>query len=248
MRGYVLNLTPLLDLLLILVFAYQISTWVHASEVEQGAERRVTAISEEVGRLTGKLVSAQEELIKSIKKASENEKVADNLREALSASAASFEAVQSRLSSAVSLLLEVQRSGGVSADTAKKIAELVGNATEVERKIARELSRYEALGEVMTFVDVFVREDFLVSVTVGSSKPQEIVVDEGAKLSSAIEAALTSLESPRDVVIVMFHYGDILVRMRDEIELLLGELVKDRMPQAYPNRRIFLLKEGYYHE
>ncbi len=250
MRRAVLNLTPLLDLLLILLFAYQITAWVTATEVEATAHSQVTKVLADVAMLSDALDTSRSQL-KLAQEALDNANTkAELIAERLTSALERHKELEQKSAAMLQLLLKIERESpsSLSAENAKKLEELMKSASETEKAVVTAISRYQKLADTFTFVEVNLREDFLVELKQGSEPPVRLYGEEEQALIAQIENSLLNLNSPRDVVVVLFRYGDVLIRRRDSIQKAVESAVRTQLPASFKDKRFYLVKEGYHRE
>ena len=249
-KGLLVNLTPLLDLLLIMVFAYQIqSRLVVASTVmeteRQKAEAKETAEHEvEFRRQT-------EEGARRLRE--ENDRLRERLRE---------------LEPIAKTTLEHAR------DLAKALHEIAGSISEEEfyetlassdrdgiHKIQSMLDRMskEPPEQILTFLartQAFKKHITSWSVRLTGAQTVEILVEDylaktlsaptnRSALLNTLGRAFKELEEPKDLGFVFFSWGRTRKRDKDLLRNVLDHLMTETLRTAYPGKRFHLVVEGY---
>ncbi len=248
MRRTVLNLTPLLDLLLIIVFASQVNVWVQASEDMEKREKTISRMSQDyrklqdhTARLEGERAVLQSELSETRKRAAAEEAAREEATTELALA-------RERLAVAIAVAEEVLRSPNSPLDPAQKelLEELKESGGEETRTLSTVMSRFNKLGELVSIWEARLHSDYRLTVGRAGQEPLSILMDdEFSGLPMQLDALFAQLPDPERVTVLFFSLGDLRVLRKERVLAELTAAFSDRLAVRHPERRFYLVEEGY---
>ena len=249
-RRVVLNLTPLLDLLLIMVFAYQINTWVVASEVKREAKEKAAEISDELVDEVFKTTRLAKMLEQLRAEFNEVKRTNESMKRTVENSKRYAEILEENLAQSFRLLLRFnEKSTGVLSDSeCRQIGQLLKAATGRITELRENLDRFQRMTELFTFYVINLKEDYLLELQTVSGRTERVMLGQLDEIQKNVENALLRFPPPRDVLVVFFKYGDVLVIRREAVLNALERLTASGLPAKYPERLIYLVEEGYSYD
>jgi hypothetical protein len=235
-RRLFVNLTPLLDLLLLVIFAAQIRSSVVVREAVVTA-RNESDIRRDTEDSARRLAEKNETLLQEV--------------EDLRAKHLTFREHARRLAS--SLHAAVQRIpeedffrtlSGASREEIRAIQETVDRSSGED--LLRRLARVESYNRHVTSWMLHLKEETVLEIRVNDGPPRRVVLGTNeAELRNRISKALAELEEPKDLVLLFFSWGRLLKSQKDRVDDVLDLLTRDTLRIKYPNKRCHLAREGY---
>ena len=224
-----LNLTPLLDLLLILVFASLLHTWTVSAQTSSrqkqklsNAEQSALAARSEARALKQRLVQLRTQLA-----------AAEELSQRLSQ-------YEMRFTQAVQLLIELARTDALDERQREALSELTDELSSAP-------THRERMALVRSAMSVF--EVRLVSsnkaIVTYADKKTEVLFDEEMPSARQFAGSISDLGDSREVAIVFFSYGDVLVSVRDRLREVLERSVSGPLMDELELKAAYLLETGY---
>jgi hypothetical protein len=248
MRRTVLNLTPLLDLLLIIIFASQINTWVQADEERKDAQKEITRLTtaqRELNMYTTRVESEKAMLEAALAKAKASEAMERTAREKLAAEL--IEAVR-KLAAATAVAAEMLRSnpGALSSDQRNLLKELVESGGKEAKTLRTMMQRYAKVAEVVSIWEAYLPSDYRLVIRRQGSEPMEILLEDSLDgIEDSLVDAMRRLPEPSRVALLFFSYGELKVQRKDRVTQALSAAFRDRLAVTYPESKFYFVEEGY---
>ncbi|MBI2899721.1 MAG: hypothetical protein HYY17_06020 [Planctomycetes bacterium] len=245
-RRLITNLTPLLDMVLLVLFAYQIqSSFVLArtattarseAEIRRDTEDSARRVARENEALRGE----REKLLRELEELREkNRSLEEHVRQIARVLHGMFGRVpEDQFFRAMA---------GASREDARKIREALDRwQSEPAEAVLRRLARIESYNRHVTSWMVHLRDEHSAEVRLNDGPPVRLTLSSNeAELRSRIGKAFAEFEEPKDLVIVFFSWGRLLKTQKDLVEDVLEILTQDALRIRYPNKRFYLTREGY---
>jgi hypothetical protein len=248
MRRIVLNLTPLLDLLLIIVFAYQVNTWLQATEARQDARDKVVQVESVVRELRGELEKRETDLSALAARLAEQRNCTEAAIAELTAMTEEVELARAKLAAAVNLLSKVDKemASDMTGETQGELDELLKSLNARDRTAVEALQRYDMLSEELSIWELRFESDYRLVIRQSGSDPVEVfLAEELVGVRIALLGAMEKLPQPRKTVALFYSYGDLRVRRAEAMEAELRQLLTQELPAKFPDSQFILLEEGY---
>ena len=224
-----LNLTPLLDLLLILVFASLLHTWTVSAQTSSrqkqklsDAEQSAIQARSEVSVLKQRLQQLQMQLA-----------AAEELSQRLSQ-------YEMRFTQAVQLLIELARTDSLDERQREALSEL----TDELSSAPTHRERMALVRSAMSVFEVRLASDNKAIITY-ADKRTEVLFDEEMPSARQLAGSISDLGDSRDVAIVFFSYGNVLVSVRDSFRKALEKCVSGSLTDELELKAAYLLETGY---
>lgn len=234
-RKLVTNLTPLLDLVLLVIFAYQIqaSTLVNRAATTARAETEIRRDVEDSAR---DLLRKNDELTEELRDLRErNRTLEEHTRRVAQSLHGLFGSVSEE---------QFYRAlADASREDIRRVQEQLDRPGE---DVVRRLARIEAYHRHITSWMVTLRDDHVLEIRVNDGAAVTVALsDNEADLRNRISKALADLEEPKDLVIVFYAWGRLLKTRKDLVDDVLQHLAQETLRLRYPGKRFFLSREGY---
>lgn len=234
-RKLVTNLTPLLDLVLLVIFAYQLQA---AAVVRRAAEtaRAETEIRRDVEDSARGLLKKNQEMAEELRELREkNRTLEENVRRVSESLHALFGSIpEDRFYSALT---------NATREEIRRVQEQLDRPGE---DVLRRLARVEAYNRHITSWMIHLRDDHVLEIRVNDGPAATVPLsDNEAELRRRISKALSDLEEPKDLVIVFYAWGRLLKERKDLVDDVLQHLTQETLRMRYASKRFYLSREGY---
>ena len=249
-RRILFKLTPLLDLLLIVIFAYQIRSSQLVAETTRLAEEEMAQAS----RNARNEAEFRERVEADARELRKNNEL---LMKELSRMRQRLETTRERVKALSVILHEVTSDipaedfarilSAADPDTLVKIEETVDRLRgEGPGAVLRELTRFQAVRKHVTLWAIHLPGDQRIELRVDDGEPREFTVAGEAPVArNELGRALRELEQPKDLVIVFFSWGRVLKEWKDVMGDTLHHLATETLRTTYPGKRFHISREGY---
>ena len=249
-RRILFKLTPLLDLLLIVIFAYQIRSTQLVAETTRLAEEG----REQASRVARNETEFRERVESDARALRKQNEV---MMEELSKLRQRLETTRERVKALSVILHEVTSDipaedfarilSAADPETLVKIEETVDRLRgEGPGAVLRELTRFQAVRKHVTLWAIHLPGDQRVELRVDDREPREFTVAGAAPVArNELGRALRELEQPKDLVIIFFSWSRVLKEWKDVMGDTLHHLTTETLRTTYPGKRFHVSREGY---
>lgn len=245
-RRLITNLTPLLDLVLLVVFAYQIQsgTAVARATTTARSEAEIRRDTEDSARRIARenegLREQNERLLRELQELRERNR---SLEESVRQIARLLHGMFGRIPEDHFF----RAMAGASREDVRRIQEELDRLrTEPPEAVLRRLARIDSYSRHITSWMVHLRDDRTLVVRVNDGPPRRVpLASNDAELRRLLGKTFGELEEPKDLVIVFFGWGRLLKTQKDAVDDVLELLVQDTLRIRYPHKRFYLTREGY---
>ncbi|GAB4155004.1 MAG: hypothetical protein Kow00107_04910 [Planctomycetota bacterium] len=243
----VLNLTPLLDLLLIIVFAYQVNTWLHAAETRDVASAKVVEAERAARSLKAELDESRRRLVE-ITAQLERARIESEIdRKAFALAAEEAEGLKIRLAVAMEILRRLKEgSADLTPRESSELEKLLQAVTTQEADISRYLKRYNLLSSEIAMIEVDLPSDYRLLISQGEQDRIQVLISEDLTgLEERVSEVFSDLRAFPSTCAVFFRYGNVRSLRMERIRERLKSLVTTVLPEKFPGTDFIFLEEGY---
>jgi len=217
-RPIVLNLTPLLDLLIILLFASYLNMWINSADSTERAKQEKSAVSADLEQTRSKLGKSREDFL-----------VAD-----------------SYASIAAGLLANVEPSAikGLTSEESALLDQMITSRGESGSAIIGKLSRYGDLAGATDIVMMHLEYKTLVVTHENSGYTAKYQYSENSYLAT-ITTAVRAVPLSHSVVFFFLTWGDMPASQKEAVLTAAKEIAGSSSSPSDTGRRIYLLGDKY---